>query len=184
MESANEEIKTENEIQKEFNNLKDNISYIVNSNNSFDENINSIILKLKDKNIFINVEDYKIIETNSVFSRVSFFITIHKNNLSIQRFVEIVLKNETFFNDLLLCYKKAISIFIINQVGMFEYKKEFVEKNNSLTKSQLLFLRDKINSDSRMKIYSELEKLNLNSIEDLTKEQASKILDSIGCKKR
>lgn len=158
-------------MNKIIENIKNNMNYFINSDDNFNTCIEKIIQKLKENRIVIVDKGYEILEFKENFSKVSFKISLGEE--VIERV--FVLSNQDFLHQVLIYKRKVIELFIAETFGL---KFDNFSKDNLLTNSQLSYLKDK-SLKYQVLISRELEKYNVNKIEELTKSQASNIITLI-----
>lgn len=158
-------------MNKVIENIKSNMSYFINKDDNFNTCVDKIIQKLKENGIVISNKGYEILDFKENFSKVSFKFSLGDNVL--ERI--FIISNQDFLQQLLKYRRKAVELFIAETFGL---KLSIAPKDNALTESQLSYLKDKSTKFQSL-ISRELEKYNINKIEELTKSQASNIITLI-----
>lgn len=168
-------------IQGIQNSIKENLNYIINTEDSFKIVINKIIQKLKDSGIIIKTNNYEILEFKENYSKVSFKIIISCKEETIEENIVLVIPNSNFIGSIASSYKKVIELYMINAFDLsFEETSISSLNDEKITKNQILYLKDKMEDRSIEKLVIELlEDYGVNKIEELSKKNASRILDKI-----
>lgn len=168
-------------IQGILNSIKENLNYIINIDDNFKTTVNKIIQKLKDSGVIIKVSNYEILDFKENYSKVSFKIIISYKEETIEENIVLVISNSNFIESIAANYRKVMELYMINT---FDLSFEEISISNSsdekITKNQILYLKDKMEDRSIEKLVMELlEDYGVNKIEELSKKNASRILDEI-----
>lgn len=173
-------------IQNTIKGILDNLKYIVSDEDSIDDKYLKIIDKLKDDDVNI-LTDYSICEFKDNFSKVLIKLKLVKNDEEISFDSEIIIKNENFLFEIqeavsFVEKKTILKLFNITYVVLknIDVNKFNTTKEQRITEKQLYYLRDKMNDKRFEKIIeNSLEEFEVFKIEELTRKQASSILDKI-----
>lgn len=171
------------EIQE---NVKENIKYFINADDSFETIISKIIEKLKDNGVFVKNSGYEILDFKENFSKISFKIAVSCQSQCIDEEVVLIINNTNFINSIIVNYKKAIELYLINALELPLDKFNLNSFNDeNITRNQLSYLRDKMkNRDIRDMVEAYLDDNKIESIDKLSKKEASNLLDKIQGKER
>lgn len=175
-------------IRSVFENIRNNIKYIVNSDDTFDVVIEKIIKKLIDNDVYIKNKGYEILEFKDIYSKVAFKIRLRHKEEEKEVETILIVANDAFVNNVIKLYRKSIILFLANELelNIEEFKSSSIISNDEgITKNQIAFLRDKMEEkEVREYVNSRLKDFGVKSINDLSKKQASNILDFIQPKQK
>lgn len=167
-------------IEEIFNNIKSNINYIINSDDTKEIIFEKILKKLSDNGVDILIE-YTISEFKENFSKVIFKITLTKDEEKIKKDTEVILSNNNFLENLQRNKKEILELFLFSN---FNIKIDITQQEEKITQNQLLYLKDKMKDYNFKETVEEfLEKEKIESIYNLSKQQASMLLNKIQKKK-
>ena len=168
-------------IEEILTNVKNNMTYFINSDDTFDVVIDKIIQKLGENGVTIKNKGYEIIDFKENFSKVAFKIKIQTTEENIEENIIILMQNNDFISSVVKNYKKAVILYLINSLELRVDKfAQPVRADEGITRNQTAFLRDKMEDEEvESLVRTELKKYKVSSINDLTKKQASAILDII-----
>ncbi len=168
-------------IEEILTNVKNNMTYFINSDDTFDVVIDKIIQKLGENGVTIKNKGYEIIDFKENFSKVAFKIKIQTTEENIEENIIILMQNNDFISSVVKNYKKAVVLYLINSLELRVDKfAQPVPADEGITRNQTAFLRDKMEDEEvESLVRTELKKYKVSSINDLTKKQASAILDII-----
>ena len=168
-----------NSMEEIFKNIKSNLKYITNPDDTFELIISKIIDKLKDTGVVITNAGYEIFDFKENFSKVMFKINITYGTENKIENIFLIISNNEFSNELFKNYRKVIEIYLVNSIELDTYKYS-VSAEEKITRKQLEYLNDKMeNREIENVVKKSLSELGVESIEKLTKKQASAILDKI-----
>ncbi|MCF2625260.1 hypothetical protein I6E17_03575 [Fusobacterium perfoetens] len=168
-----------NSIEEIFKNIKSNLKYITNPDNTFELIISKIIDKLKDTGVVITNAGYEISDFKENFSKVMFKINVTYGTESKIENIFLIISNNEFNNELLKNYRKVIEIYLVNSLELDTYKYS-VSAEEKITRKQLEYLNDQMKSrDVENIVKKALADFGIDGIEKLTKKNASAILDKI-----
>ena len=162
-------------MEKIFKNIKENIPYFINEEDSFEIIINKIVKKLKENNVTLEVGDYEILEFGENFSKVNFKIKIQNLENIKEENIDLILPNNSFYDCLVKSFKRVTELYIIKT---FKIEKSPNTEKEGITDKQRSFIEDKMKYNSQA-IEKELDKMQVSSIKELTKAQASQIITFI-----
>lgn len=169
-------------------NVKDNIKYFINSDDTFEVVIEKIIKKLADNEVYIKNKGYEILDFKDNYSKVAFKIKVHHREEEKEEETILIIANDAFLSNVVKMYKKSIILFLVNELelNIEEFKTSSVASSDEgITRNQVAFLRDKMEDEEvREYVNDRLKDFGVKSINDLTKKQASSILDFIQPKTR
>lgn len=169
-------------------NVKGNIKYIINSDDTFDVVIEKIIKKLADNEVYIKNKGYEILDFKDNYSKVAFKIRLHHKEEEKEEETILIVANDAFVTNVVKLYKKSIILFLVNELelNIEEFKTSSVASSDEgITRNQVAFLRDKMEDEEvREYVNDRLKDFGVKSINDLTKKQASSILDFIQPKQK
>lgn len=169
-------------IEEILTNVKNNMTYFINADDTFEVVIDKIIQKLKENGVTIKNKGYEIIDFKENFSKVSFKIKVETTTESIEENIIILMQNNDFISSVVKNYKRAVVLYLINslELRVDKFAQAVSVTDEGITRNQTAFLRDKMEDEENEKLVkSELKKYGVSSINDLTKKQASAILDII-----
>ena len=168
-------------IQGIQNNIKENLNYIINTEDSFKTIVNKIIQKLKESGITIKTNNYEILDFKENYSKVSFKIVVCYKEEIVEENIILIMPNSNFIGSIAVNYRKVIELYMINTFDLnFEETSISNSNNEKITKNQILYLKDKMEDRGIEKLVIELlEDYGVNKIEELSKKNASRILDKI-----
>lgn len=169
-------------------NVKDNIKYFINSDDTFEVVIEKIIKKLADNEVYIKNKGYEILDFKDNYSKVAFKIRLHHKEEEKEEETILIVANDAFVTNVVKLYKKSIILFLVNELelNIEEFKTSSVASSDEgITRNQVAFLRDKMEDEEvREYVNDRLKDFGVKSINDLTKKQASSILDFIQPKQK
>lgn len=168
-------------IQGILNSIKENLNYIVNTDDNFKTTVNKIIQKLKDSGITIKTNNYEILDFKENYSKVSFKIVVSCKEEIVEENIVLIIPNSDFIGSIAANYRKVMELYMINTFDLiFEETSISNSNDEKITKNQILYLKDKMEDRGTEKLVIELlEDYGVNKIEELSKKNASRILDKI-----
>lgn len=168
-------------IQGILNSIKENLNYIVNTDDNFKTTVNKIIQKLKDSGITIKTNNYEILDFKENYSKVSFKIVVSCKEEIVEENIVLIIPNSNFLGTIAVNCRKVIELYMIKTFDLnFEETTISNSNDEKITKNQILYLKDKMEDRGIEKLVIELlEDYGVNKIEELSKKNASRILDKI-----
>ena len=168
-----------NSIEEIFKNIKSNLKYITNSDDTFELIISKIIDKLKDTGVVITNAGYEISDFKENFSKVMFKINVIYGTESKIENIFLIISNNEFSNELFKNYRKVIEIYLVNSIEL-DTSRCLINAEEKITRKQLEYLNDQMKSrDVENIVKKALADFGIDGIEKLTKKNASAILDKI-----
>lgn len=162
-------------MNKIIENIKENMPYFINEEDSFEIIIGKILSKLKDNGINLEVNDYEVVDFKESFSKVNFKILIQHLEEKKEEIITLIVINNDFYEQVIKLFKRSIEIYLIKT---FKIDKTPINEKESITDKQKSFLEDKMKYNSQI-IEKELDKMQVSSIKELSKAQASQIITSL-----
>ncbi len=162
-------------MNKIIENIKENMPYFINEEDSFEIIIGKILSKLKDNGINLEVNDYEVVDFKENFSKVNFKILIQHLEEKKEEIITLIVTNNDFCEQVIKLFKRSIEIYLIKT---FKIDKTPINEKESITDKQKSFLEDKMKYNSQI-IEKELDKMQVSSIKELSKAQASQIITSL-----
>lgn len=95
-------------IKDILTNVKSNITYFVNNDDTFDIVIDKIIQKLNENGVTIKNNGYEILDFKEQFSKVLFKIKISTMTEEVEENIVILMPNNEFISSVIKNYKKAV----------------------------------------------------------------------------
>lgn len=168
-------------IQGIQNNIKENLNYIINAEDNFKTIVNKIIQKLKESGITIKTNNYEILDFKENYSKVSFKIIVSYKEEIVEENIVLIIPNSNFLGTITVNYRKVIELYMMKTFDLnFEETSMSNSNDEKITKNQILYLKDKMEDRGIEKLVIELlEDYGVNKIEELSKKNASRILDKI-----
>lgn len=168
-------------IQGIQNSIKENLNYIINAEDNFKTIVNKIIQKLKESGITIKTNNYEILDFKENYSKVSFKIVVSCKEEIIEEDIVLIIPNSNFLGTIAVNYRKVIELYMMKTFDLnFEETSMSNSNDEKITKNQILYLKDKMEDRGIEKLVIELlEDYGVNKIEELSKKNASRILDKI-----
>ena len=168
-------------IKEILTNIKSNITYFVNNDDTFDIVIDKIIQKLNENGVTIKNNGYEILDFKEQFSKVLFKIKISTMTEEVEENIVILMPNNEFISSVIKNYKKAVILYLVNALELnIDKYAQALPADEGITRNQMAFLRDKMESrEVEDLVENELKKYGVSTITELSKKQASAILDII-----
>lgn len=168
-------------IEEILANVKGNMTYFINSDDTFDVVIDKIIQKLGENGVVIKNKGYDIIEFKENFSKVAFKLKIQTIEENIEESIIILMQNNDFISSVIKNYKKTVILYLVNALELnIDKYAQALPADEEITRNQMAFLRDKMESrEVEDLVENELKKYGVSTIAELSKKQASAILDII-----
>ena len=168
-------------IKEILTNVKSNITYFVNNDDTFDIVIDKIIQKLNENGVTIKNNGYEILDFKEQFSKVLFKIKISTMTEEVEENIVILMPNNEFISSVIKNYKKAVILYLVNALELnIDKYAQALPADEGITRNQMAFLRDKMESrEVEDLVENELKKYGVSAITELSKKQASAILDII-----
>ena len=164
-------------------NVKDNIKYFINSDDTFEVVIEKIIKKLADNEVYIKNKGYEILDFKDNYSKVAFKTKVHHREEEKEEETILIIANDAFLSNVVKMYKKSIMLFLVNmlELNIEDFKSSSISSNDeAITKNQVAFLKDRMKDpDVCDYVNSRLKEFGAKTISELSKKQASSILDYI-----
>ncbi|MGL5050711.1 MAG: hypothetical protein ACRC6E_08825 [Fusobacteriaceae bacterium] len=156
--------------------MKVNLNFVISEEDNDKIKFNKLCRKMNDNSIKLNVEKVEVMSVTEscVFGNISFSL---QGNIKVYPFICKPLELNLELHNIIINLKKII---IFEELGILPTIPPAIEKNTAggITDKQKVLLCDKLESNLKEMINNKLKELGLSSIDGLSKQQASQIIDT------
>lgn len=159
-----------------MNRIRENLNYIIDEADSDKIKFEKIYKKMQDNRINISLLQINIENSNEIFTKGTVELEIVDKKLNFPFIVETLKFNSNLHN-IILNIKKII---IFEELGIIPTATatDVTSSAANATPKQKNLIKDKFKIEEfKNLIDKKLQEFNINNIEELSKEQASKIID-------
>lgn len=159
--------------------IRENLSYIVSEDDSDKVKFEKIYKKIQDNNIELNIEKIEIVQLTDNYAQGILDFDLQGKNKQYPFTCEILKLNSEIHNIIINCKK----IIVFEALGILPTSSSTSSSGRDFgtaTEKQKSFIRDKHESTECKEIIErKLKEFGISSINELNKQQASKIIDHL-----